>query len=86
MNENNDTLYDARLRFITHVRLARTDVFLELDEQYWLAKKSGDDTSGIVKLKQSLRDAPQLAEKANSLDQLRVLWPKILGKYPFDDD
>ena len=86
MNENQNSLYDEKLRFIEHVRLLRPAVFLKLDEEYWLAKKSESDTSGIVKLKQDLRDAPQLAEKANSLDQLRVLWPEVLGKYPFDDD
>ena len=86
MSSDKSTLDEEKLIFIQSVKQKRVEVFLRLDREYWLAKNGGGDTSGIVRMKQELRDAPQLAKQATSINELRKLWPALCGESPFAAD
>ena len=57
------------------IRHARVDLLLEQDIAFMKAVESGLDTSSIVIEKQRLRDWPQEADKASTLEELKSLLP-----------
>tara|TARA_R110002050_G_scaffold283088_2_gene431277 strand:- start:10 stop:231 length:222 start_codon:yes stop_codon:yes gene_type:complete len=64
-----------KAREITKERLRRERELLlqEQDVAYMRAQESGADTSIIVAEKQRLRDITNLADDANTLDELKAL-------------
>lgn len=64
-----------KAREITKARLRaeRTPLLQKLDVDFQRALESGADTSAIVAEKQRLRDITDLADQAQTLDELRAL-------------
>tara|TARA_R100000278_G_C5445254_1_gene155223 strand:- start:232 stop:456 length:225 start_codon:yes stop_codon:yes gene_type:complete len=57
------------------IRFARVDLLLEQDVLFMKAVETGADTSSIVAEKQRLRDWPQEADQASTLEELKSLLP-----------
>ena len=55
------------------LRKQREPLFLDEDIKFQRALESGEDTSLIVAEKQRLRDLPELADSASTLDELKNL-------------
>ena len=55
------------------LRKQREPLFLDEDIKLQRALESGEDTSLIVAEKQRLRDLPELADSASTLDELKNL-------------
>ena len=68
-------IQEQQAREITKERLRRERELLlqEQDVAYMRAQESGADTSIIVAEKQRLRDITNLADDANTLDELKAL-------------
>lgn len=64
-----------KAREITKERLRaeRTPLLQKLDVDFQRALESGTDTSAIVAEKQRLRDITDLADQAQTLDELKAL-------------
>ena len=70
----------------SNIRLARTPLLTELEDEYQRAPESSAATSAIVAKKQALRDAPAasgITTAANTTD-LKAQWDtSILGASPY---
>jgi len=55
------------------LRAERADLLVTQDVAFQRALEEGSDTSAIVAEKQRLRDITNLADAANSLDELKAL-------------
>lgn len=64
-----------KFREITKKRLRedRTQLFVNQDVAFQRALETGADTAAIVDEKQRLRDLPNLADSAQTLEQLRAI-------------
>jgi hypothetical protein len=62
------------------MRAARASLFANLDEQLMQALERGQPTAAIAARKQALRDvtADPAIEAAQTLEQLKAVWPAIL--------
>jgi len=59
------------------LRAERTPLLLAQDVAFQRALETGADTTAIVAEKQRLRDITKLADKATTLEQLKLLIPCI---------
>ncbi|MCP4952568.1 MAG: hypothetical protein GY922_12070 [Proteobacteria bacterium] len=57
----------------TRLREEREPLLKKQDVAYMRAQETGEDTSSIVVEKQRLRDLPELADSASTLDELKNL-------------
>lgn len=71
-------VHRMRMRAIRAPKLARLDI------EFQRALETGADTSAIVAQKQALRDVTEdpAIEAASTLDELKAVWPEILGEQP----
>lgn len=66
------------------MRETRASLFAALDVDYQRATETNADTSVIVAKKQALRDVtadPEI-EAAQTTEELKAVWPEILGPKP----
>jgi hypothetical protein len=66
------------------MREAREPLFRNLDVAYMVAIERGMDTAEIVAKKQELRDVTKdpAIDAAKNTDELKAVWPEILGAKP----
>lgn len=57
----------------SRLRTERTPLLQKLDVDFQRALESGADTTAIVAKKQALRDITNLADQAQTLDELKAL-------------
>lgn len=60
------------------IRIARKSALEKLDIEFIRATEQGLDTTNIVNNKQLLRDLPNEVDTANSINEIKAVWNKLL--------
>ena len=66
------------------MRVAREPLLTALDIQFQRVLEAGSNTTSIVAAKQALRDVTidQAIDDAQTPDELKAVWPSVLGTSP----
>ena len=90
LNSDKDVITEdvtaAKELFKTKVRETRTPLLEALDVEYMKLQETVSDTSAVVAMKQSLRDAPAAAaiSNASTIAELEAAWnASVLGTSPY---